>query len=107
MTPESGIPVPAGTGTARRPVDWLFRNRRTGALTVAQWPNLPLAVFLAAEIAGRFAHPAGGAGTTLRVVATVALVVWALDEIVRGVNPFRRVLGAAVLLATIATLVLH
>lgn len=107
MTPDRRVPLPARTSTAGRSLDWLFRNRRTGALTVAQWPNLPLAVFLVAEIAERFAHSASGPGTTLRVVSTVALVVWALDEIVRGVNPFRRVLGAVVLLATIATLVLR
>jgi len=37
------------------------------------------------------------------VVATVALAVWAADEVVRGVNPFRRVLGTAVLLGMILT----
>lgn len=33
----------------------------------------------------------------LRGIGTGALVVWALDELVRGVNPFRRLLGAIVL----------
>lgn len=33
----------------------------------------------------------------LRGVGTGALVVWALDELVRGATPFRRLLGAVVL----------
>jgi len=32
-------------------------------------------------------------------VGTGALIVWAADEIVRGVNPFRRALGTVVLAA--------
>jgi hypothetical protein len=35
------------------------------------------------------------------VVATVALLWWSIDEIVRGVNPFRRILGAVVLVAVV------
>ena len=105
MTPDSHLPPPARTDTGGRSLAWLFRNRRTGAITVAQWPNLPLAVFIAAEIAERVARSDGRTQTVLDVVATVALLLWALDEIVRGVNPFRRILGAVVLGVTIATLV--
>jgi len=39
----------------------------------------------------------GTVHTILGYTATVALVVWAGDELLRGVNPFRRMLGAAVL----------
>nr|WP_313899185.1 hypothetical protein [Methylobacterium sp. J-090] len=42
--------------------------------------------------------PAGLTGTILRGAGTVALIVWAADELARGVNPWRRVLGAGVLL---------
>ena len=34
-----------------------------------------------------------------------ALLVWALDEVVRGASPFRRVLGAVVLAAQFGWLV--
>lgn len=34
-----------------------------------------------------------------------ALLVWALDEVVRGASPFRRVLGAVVLAAQLGWLV--
>ena len=100
---------PAGedSGPLARSVNWHLRNRRTGGLTVAQWPNLPLGAFLAAEIALRFVRSGDRAATVLRAVAVVALLLWAADEIARGVNPFRRMLGAAVALATIAGLLLH
>lgn len=76
---------------------WLFEDRRTGQIVVAQWPNAALWVWIAATGLTWSAHPHGPVGTTLRVIGFIALVVWALDEIVRGVNPWRRSLGAGVL----------
>jgi hypothetical protein len=84
----------------------MFVSRRSGRLVVAQWPNLPLAIFLVAAAASRIFRPSGDAATFLRVLGIVALVVWALDELMRGVNPFRRILGGAVLVATVVGLVL-
>lgn len=83
----------------------MFINRRTGGVTVAQWPNFALGVFLAVSLARRFHHAVGPLETALRILGTVALIAWASDEIVRGVNPFRRILGTGVLAATIAGLV--
>jgi hypothetical protein len=59
---------------------------------IAQFPNAALLVYLAAVVAS--------AG----VVATVALSIWALDEIVRGANLFRRGLGTVVLVWTVVGL---
>ena len=42
--------------------------------------------------------------TVLDVIATGALLWWAVDEIVRGVNPFRRILGAVVVVAELILL---
>ena len=81
----------------RRTVDWIFRDRRTGHLVVAQFPNIPLGVFLIATALRMALSPHGTIRTVIDVVAGIALVIWAVDEIVRGVNPFRRALGAAVL----------
>ena len=39
----------------------------------------------------------------LRNLGTSGLSLWGLDELLRGVNPFRRI-GGAVVLATIATM---
>lgn len=69
--------------------DRFFRNPATGRIVVAQWPNAPLWAFLVATL------------LRWRVVATVALVVWAVLEVWKGESPFRRVLGGVVLGATI------
>ncbi len=79
----------------RSAVDWLFRDRETGEITVAQFPNLPLWIFLGTVVARWFVPEDSGAFTALRVVALVALGWWAVDEVVRGVNPWRRLLGVA------------
>ncbi len=79
---------------------WMFEDPRTGRLVIAQWPNLPLWLFLAAAAAERLLAPAGTAGTLLRLAGAAALVWWAVDEIVRGLSRFRRLLGSIVLVAT-------
>lgn len=40
--------------------------------------------------------------TAASIVAVASLVIWAGDEIIRGVNPWRRTLGVAVLGAGLA-----
>jgi hypothetical protein len=89
-------------GSARRLFRWMFVNRRTGRITVAQWPNIPLAVFVLLSIALRLTGPSGHLATALRVASWIALSIWAVDELARGVNPFRRILGSVVLLAMVA-----
>ncbi|MFD0936266.1 hypothetical protein [Methylobacterium trifolii] len=85
----------------RRAVDWAFRDRRTGAITIGQWPNLPLWLFLGltalAWAAGGLGDPSGAAIAILRIAARLCLAWWALDEVLRGVNPWRRFLGGVVL----------
>jgi hypothetical protein len=80
-----------------RAFDWVFRSRETGDIVIAQWPNVPLAVFIVARGLDWLVDPGTPWSTVLSVVGTVALVWWAVDEIVRGVNPWRRFLGAGVL----------
>ena len=82
----------------------MFRNRQTGEITVAQAPNAALIVFLVAAVIHRVFDITGNPGTALTVVATGALAIWAVDELLRGVNPFRRILGAIVLGAVVASL---
>jgi hypothetical protein len=86
-------------------VDWLFRSRVTGRITVAQLPNAALLVWLAAALMQRFWEPRVGGQDVLRWVSTGALVVWAGGEVLRGVNPFRRMLGAVALAWTAWSLV--
>jgi hypothetical protein len=78
-------------------IEWLFRDRKTGRITIAQMPNLPLVLFLAASLLRWLVDPAGQVRAGLSLLATGALVWWAADELIRGVNPWRRLLGLAVL----------
>jgi hypothetical protein len=91
-------------GVVTRMLRWTFRNRRTGRLTVAQWPNLVLSVFIVGTLVALAVQPTGRLHAALRVVTVVALSVWALDEMARGVNPFRRGLGAVVAAVTVISL---
>jgi len=74
---------------------WIFRSRQTGQVTVAQLPNLALWIFLATVTLRRVLPAGTWVGSALRWIAAVVLAWWALDEVFRGVNPWRRLLGVA------------
>jgi hypothetical protein len=91
----------------RRPqqvIDWFFRDRDTGRITIAQPPNAALWLFLAATVARSLLDPSGGLRTGLNWIAAGALIWWAVDEVIRGVNPWRRLLGAVVLIGQLVRL---
>ena len=87
----------------RAGVDWVFRDRTTGKIVVAQFPNAALITWLVATVAA--ALTSGTVHTVAGYVATGALVIWAVDELLRGVNPFRRALGVVVLTWQVVSLV--
>ena len=72
-----------------------FFRDASGRLVVVQLPNPALWVWLAATALRWSAYDERD--TELRWIGAGALIVWALDELVRGASPFRRLLGAAVL----------
>ena len=77
---------------------WWFENRRTGDITIAQFPNWPLWGVGATWLLALGAEPDSAVETTA-VWARVGLwLYWGADELIRGVNPWRRVLGSAVLI---------
>jgi len=88
-------------------IDWLFRDRATGRITVAQAPNAPLIVFLVAVGVRWLFRPSGAAGTVVGLVASIALIAWAVDEVARGVNPWRRILGGTVLVGVAVDALVH
>ena len=75
---------------------WWVRDKN-GKVTIAQWPNPALAVWLVTVVVGWTGVLKPDRNATLAEVGRGALVVWALDELVRGASPFRRLLGGAVL----------
>lgn len=99
--PSTADPPPTRK-TERSAVARFFTRSDTGELAVVQWPNLPLTTFLAATAVRALAHPEGTAGAVVAVVGAAAILVWSVLEIARGDSPFRRVLGALVLVVTVA-----
>jgi len=74
---------------------------------VAQRPNISLSLFLILWAARYVLRPSGKAEDVLQLLGAGALVWWSADELVRGVNPFRRILGLVVLVATVSSLSLR
>ena len=81
---------------------WWFRSS-DGRLTLWQPPNAALCVWLITLVLARF-DLSPSHTTAVTGIRHGALLVWALDEVVRGASPFRRVLGAVVLAAQLVSL---
>lgn len=84
-------------------IDWAFTSRVTGRLVIAQFPNLSLSLYLATKALDwalsrntdsklMTAKPSF-AVHGVRSLGAILLTWWALDELFRGVNPWRRLLG--------------
>jgi hypothetical protein len=77
---------------------WLAFKRLTAVgfprrFPIVQFPNLPLIVAFLAGEAGQFVR--GGGHTYTASVSYLAMTIWAYEELARGVNWFRRLLGVA------------
>ncbi len=83
----------------------MFRSRKTGRITLGQLPNWPLVVWLLASGVMWLGRPQGWVRSVLVVLAWAALALWAAAELLRGVNPFRRILGFATLAWLVFSLV--
>lgn len=81
--------------TRVRSLRWLVRDQN-GDLTLIQWPNPALSVWLATIIAGWTGLLGAARNATLADIGHGALLAWALDELVRGASPIRKLLGAVV-----------
>jgi hypothetical protein len=91
---------------------WQAYQRLTGLsfprrFPIVQFPNLPLIVAFLAGEAGKFLD--GSAHSYAASVSYLAMTIWAYEELVRGVNWFRRLLGLAyvILLIVRVTHALH
>jgi hypothetical protein len=89
-------PTPQRLPGRRRFVDWFLRDRDTGHITFVQWPNPALWVWVVtAVVSGLHLYPSRA--DEIRWIGAGALIAWGADEILRGVNPARRLLGLVVL----------
>lgn len=85
--------------------DWMFRDRRTGRITIAQPPNAPILVGTGALVVSRLVRRDSTEEVVFSGLAAAALTWWSLDELLRGVNPFRRLLGAGGLVLVVLGLI--
>jgi hypothetical protein len=72
------------------------RDHRTGRIVLVQVPNPALGVWLLTTVflrVGLF----GDRAEEFRWIGGGALIAWAADEVIRGANPARRLLGSVVL----------
>lgn len=83
---------------------WWFENRRTGAITVAQFPNWPLWGIVATWLVTVVVDSGSAIGQATSWIRMGLWIYWAGDELVRGVNPWRRGLGLVVLVWQVAEL---
>jgi hypothetical protein len=76
-----------------------FWKNRDGDVVIYQHPNIPLIAWLVLTIASIFLT--GTVSNVIWYIAMGALAIWALLEIWKGVNYFRRALGVIILIMTI------
>ena len=93
-----------GPDRQRKTSLWLTFKRLTEfgfprRFPIVQFPNLPLIVALLAGAAGTFLD--GSEHSYATAVSYLALTIWAYEELVHGVNWFRRLLGLAFLILMI------
>jgi hypothetical protein len=82
----------------RRGLIWLMKFSWPRRFPIVQFPNLPLALaFIAGQAAQRM-HGAGHADS--QAISYLAMAIWAYEELFRGVNWFRRLLGLAYIIST-------
>jgi hypothetical protein len=96
-------PQPAGDRAPFPSPQWWIRDRE-GRVVVAQPPNAAILVWLATVVLGRTGLVEGATASTVRDVGRGALLVWALDELLRGASPVRRIMGGVVLAAVVLRL---
>ena len=92
------------TSARLRSSSWWFASS-DGRRTLWQMPNPALCVWMVTLVLGWFELSAAQA-IAVGGIRRGALLVWALDEVVRGASPFRRTLGAIVLAVQLPPLVL-
>ena len=86
-------------------VDKTFRDSN-GRIVLAQMPNLPLIVWIVANLLALF-FTNGKINTVLVLLADGSLFTWAWMELFQGVNYFRRLLGLAVFIGIIGSKLMY
>ena len=81
-----------------------FFKNNDGTVVVVQPPNLLISVWVVLQVIQIFIP---GNEPKLQVLSTAALFAWAYLELTQGESPFRKALGAVVLLFIVVTVFLR
>jgi len=73
--------------------EWLFTDRTTGEIVIAQYPNPPLWLFYGFTAAGAATYLVKPVSLPLVLAGAGSLAWWGALEITQGVNPARRLFG--------------
>lgn len=79
-----------------------FWKDKNGNVVIYQTPNVWLIGWFILWFASILTY--GNTSRVLGLIGSVVLAIWALLEIFQGVNYFRRILGAVIFLAIIASI---
>ena len=83
-------------------IDWYFTDRRTGRILVAHIPNVPILLWMGTVVARLLVEDGSDLHVVLEWAGTITLGWWAIDELVRGVYPWRRTLGVGGCIVVVA-----
>lgn len=92
---------------ARAAVGWFLRDPATGRVVLYQRPNARLTLAGALTTTGKVLKAThvvadgDAADVWLDRARTVIVLWWAVDEVVRGTTPYRRVVGGVVAAVTV------
>lgn len=78
-----------------------FFTNRSGKVVLGERPNIPIIIWLVATLLKAIINSTSALYRYIDSVGFIAIVIWALMEILQGNSPFRRVLGGVVLGITI------
>lgn len=73
-----------------------------GDYVIVQWPNLPVYMIMASSLLSRM-NLGSDAHRLFQLTTFGSIFLWAFLEITQGDSPFRRVLGAGVMVWLLAT----
>lgn len=81
----------------------IWRDKHgAGQVVIFQLPNWPLVLWLGLTVISQYAK--GQLSSGAAIAASGVLIIWALLEVIKGVNYFRRGLGTVVFLFSMTSL---
>jgi len=83
--------------------DRIWKDKHGRHVVIWQWPNAYLWAWLILTVVSLFFN--GRTADILSGAGSVVLIVWAVLELTKGVNYFRRALGAVVLVWAVLSLI--